>query len=72
MATAFKYQESLVSADNLLFSFMEEETDFLVKRLDNTFIEISSFKENEIKKRRKDSKGYINNSFLVLNRKNIN
>ncbi len=50
LATALYYQESLVTTDNLLFTFMEETIDLIVKRLDNSFIKISKLKENEINK----------------------
>ena len=50
LATALYYQESLVTTDNLLFTFIKEPIDLIVKRLDNSFIKISKLKENEINK----------------------
>ncbi|MBK5201701.1 MAG: hypothetical protein JJE21_09280 [Spirochaetaceae bacterium] len=51
---------------------MEEEKELIVNRLNNSFIEISKFKEYEINKNRKASKEYINNSLAILNRKKSN
>ncbi|NCD06435.1 MAG: hypothetical protein EOL97_09970 [Spirochaetia bacterium] len=72
LATALYYQEKLVTVDNLLFTFMEEETDFLFRRLDKSFIEISEKIKNENNEGKNDSKRYINNSLAIFNRKNSN